>query len=318
MHFRSVRYTELIRSRAKVWVCWWVLVVLSMHALAQDDGQAAADLANERVAERRAVSVTGLGEWALARAYPERAVWLELEGDGRALALFQPELKTPGRGAVIVLANEGQTAGEGLSGPLLQALAERGYAVMTLGLRPPPQSLMRRRLQPGVPESPLAGTAADEDDQASVMIDVAADDALDELLGDYRNAVRELLDAAAEDMALRGYEQPAVAGIGWSADYVTGWAVGQSSLTGVIWLAPRFPPDRLTVLPEMLAADRPWPVLDLHSSEGDARAQGVARAAALGRQQVDGYQRQSIALASPPQSSDADRLAGRISAWLSR
>ncbi|GGC63543.1 DUF3530 family protein [Marinobacter halophilus] len=318
MDFRSVRYTELIRSRAKIWVCWLVLAGLSVNAQAQEEDQPEPDMANERVAERRAMSMTGLGEWALAKAYPERAVWLDLEDDGRALALFQPELKTPGRGAVIVLANEGQTAAEGLSGPLLQALAERGFAVMTLGLRPPPQSLVRRRQQPGVPEPRRLEGADDDDDQASVMIDVAEDDALQELLADYRNAVRELLDAAAEDMERRGYEQPAVAGIGWSADYVTGWAVGRNSLAGVIWLAPRFPTDRLAALPEMLAADRPWQVLDLHSAHGKARSQGVARAADLGRQQVAGYQRQSIALAGPPQPSDADRLASRISAWLGR
>lgn len=317
MQFRSARYTQLIRSRAKVWVCWWVLVGLSANALAQEDDQPEPDSANERIAERRAMSVSGLGEWALARADPERAVWLELEDDTRALALFQPELRTPGRGAVIVLANEGQTAAEGLSGPLLQALTERGFAVMTLGLRPPPQSLVGRRQQPGVPEAPRPEGA--DDNQASVMIDVAADDALQALLADYRTSVRALLDAAAEDMAQRGYQQPAVAGIGWSADYVTGWAAGRDSLAGVIWLAPRFPAERLTALPEQLSVKaRPWPVLDLHSGAGSARRQGVERAAALGRQQVSGYQRQSIALASPPQASDADRLASRISAWLGR
>lgn len=318
MHFRSVRYTELIRSRAKVWVCWWVLVALSMTALAQDEDQPGADNANERVAERRAMSMTGLGEWALARAHPEQAVWLELEDDGRALALFQPELKTPGRGALIVLANEGQTAGEGLSGPLLRAMSERGFAVMTLGLRAQPEVLVRRRLQPAVPQPQMPGDADEVAGQTSVMIDVAADDSLADLVADYRNSVRELLDAAVEDLQRRGYEQPAMAGIGWSADYVTGWALGRDSLAGVIWLAPRFPAERLAALPELLAADRPWPVLDLHSGEGDARRQGVERAAALGRQQVSGYQRQAIALANPPQPSDADRLASRISAWLSR
>ncbi|MFO8140722.1 MAG: DUF3530 family protein [Marinobacter sp.] len=300
---------------------------MSVNALAQDDDQPEPDIANERVVERRAMSVSGLGEWALARAYPERAVWLDLEDDGRALALFQPELKTPGRGALIVLANEGQTAAEGLSGALLQALAERGFAVMTLGLRPPPEVLVHRRRQPAVPQPQLSGGPDDVADEgvdegagpASVMIDLAADDALADLIAEYRNSVRELLDAAAGDLEQRGYEQPAIAGIGWSADYVTGWAVGRDSLAGVIWLAPRFPADRLAGLPERLSAEaRPWRVLDLHSVESGARRQGVERAAALGRQQVAGYQRQSIALTSPPQASDADRLASRISAWLGR
>lgn len=308
----------MIRSRAKLWVCGWLLIGLSANVLAQDDDQSAPENSTERLAERRAASVSGLGEWSLAQAYPERAVWLDLEDDGRALAMFQPELRTPGRGALIVLADEGQNAAEGLSGPLLQTLAERGFAVMTLGLRPPPQGLVRRRLQPVGPEVDEQGDADEAPDQASVMIDVAADDALAELVADYRNSIRELLDAAAEDMARRGYEQPGIAGIGWSADYVTGWASGRDSLAGVIWLAPAFPPDRLAALPELLAAERSWQVLDLHGSEGLARRHGVARAAALGRLQVAGYQRQAVALANPPETSDADRLAGRISAWLTR
>ncbi|MBE0486810.1 DUF3530 family protein [Marinobacter sp.] len=318
MHFRSVRYTELIRSRARVWVCWWLLAGLSVPALAQDDDQPDPEKASERMAERRAISVSGLGEWTLAQAFPERAVWLEPDDDRRALALFQPELTTPGRGAVIVLANEGQTAGEGLSGRLLQGLAERGFAVMTLGLNAPPDSLVRRRLLRGVPKPNRPGDAAEEVDQGAVMIDLAVDDALAELLAEYRNSVWQLLDAAAEDLERRGYERPAVAGIGWSADHVTGWAAGRSSLAGMIWLAPRFSAERLATLPELLAEDRSWQVLDLHSGEGLARRQGAERSAAMGRQQVSGYQRQSIVLASPPQPSDADRLASRISAWLGR
>jgi len=149
MPFRSVRYTDLIRSGTRFWVLCWVLSGLSATVLAQGDDQPEPENSTERLAGRRAVSVSGLGEWALAQAYPERAVWLDIEDDGRALAMFQPELRTPGRGALIVLADEGQNAAEGLSGPLLQALAERGFAVMTLGLRPPPPGLVRDRRSVG-------------------------------------------------------------------------------------------------------------------------------------------------------------------------
>jgi hypothetical protein len=271
-----------------------------------------------QAAERRATAVTGLGEWSLARMFPERAVWLDLDDNSRALALFQPELITPARGALIVLADEGQTAAEGLAGGLLDTLAERGVAVMTLGLRTPPESVVRRRQLLLVPAPSESMPPGEEPQSSSVMIDVAEEDAPEEVMSDYRNSVRELLDAAARDLERRGYQQPAVAGIGWSADYVTAWALGQGALSGVIWLAPRFSAERQSDLPGVLSADRPWRVLDLHAMDDTSRHPAVARGAALGREQVSGYRRQPVALSNPPERADAERVASRIQAWLNR
>ena len=306
----------MITGRAGIGVLWWLLAGLALTVSAQENEPEPGQVTPQTM-ERRATAVTGLGEWSLARMFPERAVWLDLDNDTRALALFQPELKTPARGALIVLADEGQTAAEGLAGGLLDTLAERGVAVITLGLRPPPASVVRRRQQRVVPES-LDPAPTEEEQQSSVMIDVAEEDALEELMSDYRNSVRELLDAAAEELERRGYERPAVAGIGWSADYATAWALGQGALSGVIWLAPRFSAERQSDLPGMLAADRPWQVLDLHAMDDAGRHPAVARAAALGRQEVSGYRRQPMALSNPPQRADAERVASRIQAWMNR
>lgn len=307
----------MITGRAGIGVLWLLLAGLALTVSAQEN-EPEADQGAPHAMERRATALTGLGEWSLARMFPERAVWLDLDDDSRALALFQPELKTPARGALIVLADEGQTAAEGLAGGLLDTLAERGVAVMTLGLRPPPESVVRRRQQRLVPEPQETAPPEDDQLQSSVMIDVAEEDALEEVMSDYRNSIRELLDAAAGELERRGYERPAVSGIGWSADYVTAWALGQGALSGVIWLAPRFSGDRLPELPAMLSADRPWRVLDLHAMDDAGRHPAVARAAALAREQVSGYRRQPMALSTPPQRADAERVASRIQAWMNR
>jgi len=273
---------------------------------------------------QRPVSITGLGEWALARQYPEQAVWLNLEDDSRALALFSPELETPVRSAVIVLADEGQAADQAIVGALRQALSEAGMAAITLGLQAPPGPLRSSRLardvpMPGTQENgePEAGNPPGAE-QDSVMIDVAAEEELAQLAEEYRNGVRAVLDAAAGELNERGYQQLLVLGVGWSADYVTEWAAGQNGVMGAVWLAPKFSPQRLTALAGLLAADRNWWLMDLHGSGGEAGNQGRARGAQLARGEVDRYRRQALPLASPPRREDAARVVNRISAWVDR
>lgn len=305
----------MLTVRAIRWGLLLVIFGLSAGVLAQEPEAPVIPVAGEAVAEvPRAMAVSGLGEWALAKAYSERAVWLNLEDDTRALALFQAELSTPGRGALIVLADEGQTAAEGILGSLLQALAERGVAVMTLGLRSPPEGLRRSRQQ----ALALAPAAQEPEaaDEASVMIDVADEGQRAEGATDYRAGVRYALNAAIQELERREYERIAVAGVGWSAEYVTDWALGRDALAGVVWLAPRFSAEQRANLPGLLEGERRWQVLDLHASSADR--EGLERAAAIGRQAVAGYQRQPLAFANPPQSADAERVASRISSWLGR
>jgi hypothetical protein len=298
------------------------MLVFSSTVLAQQDGeqpQTDTEPAAEAPASKRFSVTTGLGEWALASQYPEQAVWLELEAGSRALALFRPEQQVPARSAMIVLANEGQTADEAIAGALRRTLPDDGMAVITLGLRAPPDVLRQSRQSRKVPTPGDGEDGGQEKDNpadetaSSVMIDVAAPENLEALAENYQNSVSGLLDAAASALRGRGYERLLVLGVGWSADYVTEWAAAQDRLAGVIWLAPAFTPDRVTALTKVLAKDRNWRLLDLHSTSSQAAAR--ERAAELARAEVGQYRRLPLPMASPPNAADADGIANWLSAW---
>jgi len=89
-------------------------------------------------------------------------------------------------------------------------------------------------------------------------------------------------------------------------------------LLGAVWLAPKFSPQRLDALAEMLAAERNWWLMDLHDSGGEVAKQGRKRGAQFARAEVGRYQRQPLPLASPPQRDDAARVVNRISARVDR
>ena len=326
----------LIGKRKRSWLVLGLLWVWSCGALAQEQGaeQAPGDeQANEEEqapapAKDRPVLHSGLGEWGLASQYPEQAVWLDLEDDSRALALFSPELETPAKAAVIVLADEGQTADEGVTGALRQALPGAGMGALTLGLRAPPEALRRSRLTRTVPTPGEDGEedgepAGDNGDDAapgvgSVMIDVASDEELQTLFDNYTNSVGTLLDAAAAKLNEQGYQTLVVLGVGWSADYVAQWAAGRSNLEGGVWLAPSFSPPRLAEVSGQLAGERVWWLLDLHGSLGEAGLQGRERAARFAREGVERYRRQAIPLASPPRREDSARVVSRLRGQFSR
>lgn len=269
--------------------------------------------------ERSSV-ITGLGEWALARLYPDQAVWLSPDEDSRALALFQPELKTPTRGAALVLADEGQTADEAVLGPLREALARSGLATMTLGLNEPPEPLREAREERTVPtpEGESEEAPAQEATGNPAAINVAQSSNLEGLASEYRTAVSAALDAAAAELAARGYQQVYLIGVGWSADYVTQWAAATGTPAGVVWLAPRFYPQQLAALPEQLAGERSWRLLDLHDTNGRADRRAQQRAGAFARQGVADYERQPLPMASPPVAEDARWVANRVVTWVIR
>ncbi|MBY6103889.1 DUF3530 family protein [Marinobacter nauticus] len=295
-------------------------------AVAQDEAQGSEEaepVAKVSPASRSGFS-TGLGEWALARRYPEQAVWLDLDDEGRALGLFLPEYITPATGALLILADEGQAADEGVLGPLRVALAERGVAVMTVGIGLPPESVRRYRTEamvPGLDDDAGQNPDQGENTPDSVMIDVAEEPPLDDVAADFRNSVRTILSAGVAALQQRGYERVGVLGIGWSADYVTDWAADAAVVSAVVWLAPRFPARQAVTLPSLLKernGGQGWPVLDLHGSGGRSGAEGRARAAAFARADVTGYDRQPLALNQPLRAEDGVRVASRVSAWLKK
>lgn len=269
-------------------------------------------------AERAMVS-TGLDSESIASDRPDAAVWLEPPDEDRALALFQPETGTPVRGALLILADEGQSAASGLADGLVQPLAREGWAVMTIGLEPPPFAvqLARRRQQ-------ALAQGADSDDGESVMIDVMDSVDVEELASAYRNRIRKLLVEAIAKLDERGYEAIAMAGIGRGAGHATRAATDPQSdtVSALIWIAPAFDRVESEALPELLAEAGALAVLELHSARQGLQspASGVRspmqREAAFRRADVAGYSRQPVAMAAPPEAREAPALANRISAWL--
>jgi len=271
---------------------------------------------------RGAVS-SGLGEWGLSRRFPEAALWLDLEGDARTLALFWPETELPARGALIVLADEGENAESGLAGPLARELAGRRFAVLTLGLAPPPAALEQTLEAPRTeseaePEEALVEARTEirpgEQNQSAnntATIDVMALETVGGLEDAYRERIREELAAGAAELAKRDYELIAVVGLGRGSNHVVSYAAAAQASPALIWVAPRFyPRDASEVVATLGSASVPR-ILEL-SSFGE----GMQRKADLERAGVEGFSLQSVGANASFTSRNGKALAGRISAWL--
>lgn len=293
-------------------------------ALAQENADSQGEGVEAPAGERKRVMIsTGLDSQAIARKWPDHAVWLEPEEE-RVLALFEPEADTPAKGALVILADEGQSAASGLAGALRQPMARAGWAVMTLGLEPPPYALQRAHRQPrrSAPDESKEGA----DDTGSVMIDVMDSVDVEELEDQYQTRIQKALAAAAGNLAGRGYERVAVAGIGVAAGHVARMAnsesVGSGEVSALIWIAPVFDRDSSAALTEWLSGAGQIRVLELHSSRAPDVMEGAGlrspkqREAALRREGVASYTRQPVAMAEQPQPRNAAALANRLSAWL--
>lgn len=274
---------------------------------------------------RGAVS-SGLGEWGLSRRFPEAALWLDLEGDARTLALFWPETELPARGALIVLADEGENAESGLAGPLARELAGRRFAVLTLGLAPPPAALEQTLEAPRTeseaePEALIeartdirAETRPEEQNQNAnntATIDVMASETVGGLEDAYRERIREELAAGAAELAKRDYELIAVVGVGRGSNHVVSYAAAAQASPALIWIAPRFYPRDASEVVATLGSTSVPRILEL-SSFGE----GMQRKADLERAGVEGFSLQSVGANASFTSRNGKALAGRISAWL--
>ncbi|MDX1633568.1 MAG: DUF3530 family protein [Marinobacter sp.] len=278
-------------------------------------------------AERVTVSL-GLGAEALAEAYPDQARWLDTEADAQVLVMFEKEQTASPRGAVLILADEGQGANTGLAGALRQPLTRAGWAAMAMGLPELPLPLARaRRLQaiaPGQGGDKEAGKQGEEpsaDDTAptdpSVMIDVMAGDNLESLAQRYDSQVLAGLDAGLAELQDQGYERLVLVAVGHGAELAAKKALaGDRGVQALVWIAPTFAADAERTLAARLEAS-PLRVLDLVSSrrEDDRAAE---RAALMRRQGVADYSQQPVAMASRPERHNAHQLANRILAWLGR
>ncbi|WP_298452519.1 DUF3530 family protein [uncultured Marinobacter sp.] len=286
-----------------------MLAVGSTPAIAQDQG-ADAEPPSSAATEARGVVSSGLGEWGLSQRFPDSALWLELEDGARTLALFWPEMETPARGAVIILADEGENAESGLAGALARELTYRKLAVLSLGLEAPPAALEKILERPRIaPEAKPEGQSPDADSPAT--IDVMAVEAPGDQEAAYRERIRDELAAGAAELTTREYELVAVVGIGRGSNHVVTYAAELGAPPALIWVGPKFYPGdagQLSATLEKAAVPR---ILEL-SLSGD----GGERKASLARAGVQGFSLQAVGSGTEFLPRDGKALAGRIAAWL--
>lgn len=268
--------------------------------------------------ESRSLLWTGSGEQALSQTFPESSVWLELDSDERALALFYPEARSPALGALVVLADTGDTAASGITASLARGLTARGWAVMSLGLEAPSpvlQQILTRLPTPSADDKP--GASAQPPSTQSVMIDVMAPEKAEGLEERYRGRISQALSAAVAELTARGYEAPALLGIGQAAVHVANHALAHSDLSALIWVAPRFYPTDRQALPKRLEGLVPR-MLELYPSGGVSEASDPEQTIglALRRAGVGKVDRQPVPWLSPPLEPLGDTVASRVSAWL--
>ncbi|WP_166263422.1 DUF3530 family protein [Marinobacter caseinilyticus] len=319
----------LKKHQGKARVAGWsaLLLVVFLPAWAEESTTATAasptspPSANPSPMPSRAMVTLGLNSEALAERFPERAVWLETELYGRALVLFEPERAAKAAGAVLMLADEGQSADTGVIEALRQPLTEAGWAAMTLGLPALPLALEQSRR---VRQAPRPVNTADEGGGASVeaaaapdsvMIDVMDDDKINALEDRYYNRVQAQLSAAVMELTRRGYQRVLLVGLGQGAMQATRQAIAGKVMTpAVVWIAPEFDAIDRSALVDLLKSADDLPVLELTSS----RARGPfaqARKSLMQREGIRRYRQQLVAMPPRPLPRDALQLANRITAW---
>lgn len=255
---------------------------------------------------------SGMDGDSLARQYPERLVWLEPEDLPPVPALYQPGKRSPERGAILLIADEGQSAGSGLLAALQERLSEAGWAVLAVGVTAAPDSVVEQRRRSSGPERP----AEDPDDEngslASVMIDLNSETAGGLSGHYYRDQARRQV-TALRWLRAEGHEQPVIVALGWSAELVNyGLEHLFSEVTRLVWVAPRFSRGKTSAL---ASGVRDLQILDLYTASGGTE-QGARRTALFRGQGVEGYQPSRVAIAERPEARDAPVIAGRILGWL--
>ncbi|MFP3977121.1 DUF3530 family protein [Marinobacter sp. KMM 10035] len=310
---RRIRTISKSMYRWRISGCLLVvmLAVGSAPAIAQDQG-ADAEPPSSAATEARGVVSSGLGEWGLSQRFPDSALWLELEDGARTLSLFWPETETPARGAVIILADEGENAESGLAGALARELAHRKLAVLSLGLEAPPAALEKILERPQLaPEAKLEGQGSESGVPAT--IDVMAAEAPGDQETAYRERIREELAAGTAELKKREYELVAVVGIGRGSNHVVTYAAELGAPPALIWAGPKFYPSdagRLSATLEKAAVPR---ILELSASgESGERKVSLARAG------VQGFSLQAVGSGTEFLPRDGKALASRIAAWLTQ
>ncbi len=315
----SVQRFEIYRAGQWWFFAFALALTLASTAFAQEQNELADgaidQAAPEAGSKSRSLIWTGTGERSLNQRFPEAAVWLELEEGDRALGLFYPEARLPARGAVLVLADEGETAASGMTGALATGLASRGWAVLSLGLESPSPFLHQLLTRPMVRKPAAETGGGDQSTAESVMIDVMESESADDLEARYRSRISQALEAGLALLVERGYEAPALLGIGRAGIHVTNRLLDGADASALVWVAPRFYPVDRPELPERLES-MDAELLELYPSGGDGNESVWSMGKTLRRAGLDGFERQPIPWFSPPSDALGDVVASRVAAWL--
>ncbi|WP_296934655.1 DUF3530 family protein [uncultured Marinobacter sp.] len=310
---------EIYRPGVFRFVILALMFAVPSITLGQEQGEQAGEAAGSPTpateSASRALVWTGTGERWLNQTFPEAAVWLELEEGDRALGLFYPEARLPARGAVLVLSDEGETAASGVTGALAAGLASRGWAVLTLGLESPSPVLSEILMRPVVEKPAAEADAEEQQTSESVMIDVMASESADDLEARYRSRINQMLEAALALLVERGYETPAVLGVGRASIHVTNQVLGGAGAAALIWLAPQFYPVDRPDLPERLES-LSTELLELYPSGAVDDQTKWDMGMRLRRAGMAGFERQPIPWLTPAPGALGDAVASRVAAWL--
>ncbi len=261
-------------------------------------------------AERFFIRTTG-DSGMLAQLYPHLAVWLEPEGAPRVLALVEREATSAPKGAVVVLADEGQTANEPLLEGIRRRLTKAGWATMTLGNDQVGPSLQLARQRMAGVDGAAAGDSSGQNE--TVMIDVN-DQAAEDLLQAHREEMNARLASAVAWFLERDYSQVILVGTGRGAVVVNEYLpAAPETVTRVAWVAPEFE----GLAPGELAASLgglPVEFLDLYPSRSSG---GAERGAAFRRAGITGYKALGIPLTGGPRALHSRAIASRLAGWAS-
>ena len=266
------------------------------------------------VAPSRPGVLTGLGEMALSKAYPDEAVWLTVDSDDRVLGLLFGERILPAKGALMILPEAGETAASGVAGSLAQHLADKGWAVLTVGLEAPSSSL--QAVLERKSEASEEASETDTVEATSLEVDIRVEDPAEKPEAVYRERIKKTLQAGLTALANRGYERPALLAIGRTSNYITDLPSAGENLRAMIWIAPVFYTRDKAALADRLTESGVSAVLELYDSKKTDKASAKQRAVILRQAGINGYERQPVALLQPPSIDDAPGLANRIDAWL--
>lgn len=148
-----------------------------------------------------------------------------------------------------------------------------------------------------------------------MMIDVMDSENADDLESRYRSHISESLEAAVAALVERGYETPALLGVGRAGIHVANRFLAGGDASALVWVAPEFYPVDRAGLPGRLES-LSGPLLELYPLSADGNESLWSVGNRLRRAGVKSLERQPISWYSPPTEALGDSVASRVAAWL--